>query len=278
VALRRLHLLRSFPPHASRVADKGAGFDFPAWRAYTQPVDGQILVILDRVRLARGEHLEPAGDRCTMCYLPLRRIDDTHEFCTAGCDARAVTAGVRTPARSLPDDGIVERRHEVRGRYDAHPVQPIAECLTEARRLAKERNVEERANSEHLADLFEQARALQSPDARAGMAGACWVSLELDGNAEPVPTGRVTVRRTAPGRPNGIEVESWPLYAVHSSWEHIPTALDRKRDTAAIAAAAERVIELGGTDYRPRYARLRSSLASNSEAAPSSTTSPVEST
>src|SRR5437660_1242782 len=28
VALRRLHLLRSFPPTAAKVADEGAGFDF----------------------------------------------------------------------------------------------------------------------------------------------------------------------------------------------------------------------------------------------------------
>ena len=115
------------------------------------------------------------------------------------------------------------------------------------------------------------------------MAGACWVSLEFDepGPSDSTPTGRVTVRRAVTGHWNGLEVESWPLFAMRSTWERIPGAADRRRDIAMIDEAAHRVAELAKADgqpQRPRYARLRSSLSSSSDAAPSSTISPVEST
>jgi hypothetical protein len=276
--MRRLHLLRAFRTGAAAPIDRGAGFEFALWRAYALPHGGHIEVILDRVRLVRGEHLEASGERCPMCHLALRRIDAEHDFCTAGCDARTLPARPGVPARRLPDDGIVERQFAVRGRFDSDPVHPITDCLLAARGVAEERNADERANHAHVADLFERARGLQSPAARAGMAGACWVSLELDERTAATPSARVTVRRTAPGQRNGIEVASWPLYAVHSTWERTPGAAERRRDADAIEAAARRVAELADESYRPRYARLRSSLSSRSEAGPSSTTSPVEST
>jgi hypothetical protein len=276
--MRRLHLLRSFPTETAALVDRGPGLEFPLWRVYALPRGGHIEVILDRVRFVRGEHLAPADDRCPMCHLPLRRIDGAHDFCTAGCDARTVPGRTDAPTRRLPEDGIVERRFEVRGRFDSDPVHPITESLLEARGVADRRNANERANHAHVAELFERARMLQSPAARAGMAGACWVSLDIDETTGSAPTARVTVRRTAPGQRNGIEVESWPLYAAHSTWERTPGAPERKRDTDAIEAAARRVAELAGESYRPRYARLRSSLSSKSDAGPSSTTSPVEST
>ena len=258
------------------------------WRAYTVAQGDQLEVVLDRVRLIRGVHITPTEHRCPLCQLSLRRIDGTDLFCTAGCDARTIPpradgTGDFLPARRLPEDGIVERRFEVRGRFDPDPVGPIAECLRDARRVAKEHNTEERANNAHLSEMWELARGLQPPSARAGMAGAFWVALEFDA---PSPGGsaasaRVTVRRAATGHRNGIEVESWPLYATRSTWERIPGAAERRRDIAVIDEAARRVDALAKGDsetQRPRYARLRSSLASSSDAGPSSTISPVEST
>ncbi len=111
-------------------------------------------------------------------------------------------------------------------------------------------------------------------------AGCHWSSTSRAPN-DSTPTGRVTVRRAVTGHWNGLEVESWPLFAMRSTWERIPGAADRRRDIAMIDEAAHRVAELAkadGQSQRPRYARLRSSLSSSSDAAPSSTISPVEST
>ena len=140
-----------------------------------------------------------------------------------------------------------------------------------------------RAVYRHLADLWERARGLQCPAARAGMVGACWLSLEFDDPSADgsTPSARVTIRRTVAGQRHGIELESWPLYAARSTWEHTPGQAERRRDTTTIDEAARRATELAKPkrrSYRPRYARLRSSLSSNSDARPSSTTSPVEST
>lgn len=160
----------------------GAGYDFPVWKAYVQPVEEGWTVNIRRILYPKYAWLHAAGRDCPTCGLRMMIEDNEHVFCPAGCDSRTIPAHhdgkTYRSARHLPpslDGAHVDQR----GHFDSHePTAVIAEALEDARQLAGERNSEELAHYEHTQKLRQLQADLHQDEAGARRAGELWLAIK----------------------------------------------------------------------------------------------------